>query len=607
MRVYPGTVQSDGGRYAADIDLDNENDSHSLMIRMVGGGKRVLDVGCWNGDMAAVLGHYNPRVVGIELDPIAAQRAAKVLDRVVVADISGLDFDAALDGERFDAIVFGDVLEHVHDPAAVLEAAVKVLDTDGVVIASIPNVAHGSVRLRLLMGEFDYTETGLLDRTHVRFFTRQSVLDLFRGVGLAVVDLRRTTLDPLLAPERPLDEADVPADVLASLRADEEALTYQFVVRAVRDGASHAIADLFDRAARLEDRLGGSPTDEPALRWRVGLRADGLSHAGRMYLPQAIESELHRRFAVPVDVRLFDAELWGDADGWGPHLLLAIGDELDALAALAVRRSDAGIDRSAALWEAAGVLPGDRPRVVVVTDGVTEVRLDELALQLAAAEQPFGSVVLLGTGGRNGPFPGRVESLWPGQVRRVERPTDVDDLTSILAAADAVLSDDSFDRVAAAALGIAAAGISGTQDTLQSLERAAAAAARSGDLLAAADGLLDDALRGVRPTIDHPVDQEITRLRATIDHLQRRIVTERARLVEHVTDLELRAQRADDSDRVAERLREDVLSLEQALDAQREAIIHLQDRFLVPTPDRPPMASPIRRVLRRARRALRGG
>jgi len=83
-------------------------------------------------------------------------------------------------GAAFDGVVFKDVLEHVADPAALLRDARSLLRPGGRVIASIPNVAHWTVRLRLLFGHFDYTPTGLLDATHLRFFMEASVRALFR-------------------------------------------------------------------------------------------------------------------------------------------------------------------------------------------------------------------------------------------------------------------------------------------------------------------------------------------------------------------------------------------------------------------------------------------
>src|SRR5207248_2616993 len=103
----------------------------------------------------------------------------------LVGDAEELDLETELGGERFDAILFADVLEHLRDPAALLKRVRPLVAENGVVIASIPNVAHASVRLALLGGSFRYREWGLLDETHLRFFTRHGVEDLrpLRSLG----------------------------------------------------------------------------------------------------------------------------------------------------------------------------------------------------------------------------------------------------------------------------------------------------------------------------------------------------------------------------------------------------------------------------------------
>ena len=102
-----------------------------------------------------------------------------------------LDLGAELGDGRFDAVLFADVLEHLRDPAAMLRRARPFVAEGGAVVASIPNIVHISVRLALLGGEFRYRELGLLDDTHVRFFTRESIVDLFESEGFVVSTWRR--------------------------------------------------------------------------------------------------------------------------------------------------------------------------------------------------------------------------------------------------------------------------------------------------------------------------------------------------------------------------------------------------------------------------------
>ncbi len=107
-----------------------------------------------------------------------------------------------LDGP-FDAIVYGDILEHLSDPARVLSSLDQYLKEDGIVIISVPNVAHFWTRLQLLLGRFEYADRGILDRTHLRFFTRKSFLRFLVESKLALIELIATPVPlPLLIPER---------------------------------------------------------------------------------------------------------------------------------------------------------------------------------------------------------------------------------------------------------------------------------------------------------------------------------------------------------------------------------------------------------------------
>ena len=245
----------DGPRYDTDVDLSNPNNSHTLMVELVGGTKRVLDVGCATGYLAQALTERGCTVSGVEFDEKAAEEARPHLDRLVIGDIEELDLAEAFGDDRFDVIVFGDVLEHLRDPVPVLRSARKLLADRGSVVASIPNIAHGSVRLALMAGRFDYQALGLLDSTHVRFFTRSSIEDLFRAVDLVPIDVRRTTAGFFDTPV-PVSESEFPPEVVDAVLKDPESATYQFVLRAVPDDADAAVAKLRADAEAQRDRIG---------------------------------------------------------------------------------------------------------------------------------------------------------------------------------------------------------------------------------------------------------------------------------------------------------------------------------------------------------------
>lgn len=149
--------------------------------------ERVLDVGCGQGTLSVEIRALGHVVWGIEASPVAVAKAALRIDRCIHADL--LDFkaiDVVLADERFDAIVFSDVLEHVYDPLAVLRFYGRFLKPTGRFLISVPNVLNWQTRLSLLFGRFEYRDTGVMDRTHVRFFTFRSATHLLEAAGCAI-------------------------------------------------------------------------------------------------------------------------------------------------------------------------------------------------------------------------------------------------------------------------------------------------------------------------------------------------------------------------------------------------------------------------------------
>lgn len=210
--------------------------SHSRIVEMCGDGRgrRVLDVGCARGHLGSLLLGKGWAVTGIEPDPDDAAVARNAGLEVVVAPA-----EQALSGlaNRHDVIVFADVLEHMVDPAAVLSAAVPLLERGGRIIISMPNVAHLTTRLQLLFGSFTYTDRGILDRTHLRFYTRRTVRSLVEGCGLTVVRMTATPAPieevlPVLLRSRILRPILALGALAARIRPS--LLGYQFIIVAER-------------------------------------------------------------------------------------------------------------------------------------------------------------------------------------------------------------------------------------------------------------------------------------------------------------------------------------------------------------------------------------
>ena len=210
--------------------------NQDLLALIPPGAKAILEVGCSTGALAYALKRQRPGVnyLGMELDPKAAEIAARYCDGMALLDIEGADELMYRDYASRDCWVFGDVLEHLRDPWAVLTKIRKVLPEGGCVVASVPNVQHWSLQAKLAVGEFRYESAGLLDRTHLRWFTRVTLFELFAKAGLRIeVGVPRIFdepgREPILAAIRQMALAQG-RDPEGAVR---DALPLQYVVRAV--------------------------------------------------------------------------------------------------------------------------------------------------------------------------------------------------------------------------------------------------------------------------------------------------------------------------------------------------------------------------------------
>jgi 2-polyprenyl-3-methyl-5-hydroxy-6-metoxy-1,4-benzoquinol methylase len=148
--------------------------------------KAILEVGAGFGALGRILRQRRDVVIdAVEINPAAASHLATVYRHHWIGDIESLVLDGALD--QYDCIIFSDVLEHLVDPWTTLRNLVRRLRPGGVVVSSIPNVRNiGLIYRLLLQGRWDYEESGLLDRTHLRFFTRASIFELMQSAGLEI-------------------------------------------------------------------------------------------------------------------------------------------------------------------------------------------------------------------------------------------------------------------------------------------------------------------------------------------------------------------------------------------------------------------------------------
>lgn len=231
-------------KYKAQIDLTNKNNSHTVAIDFViahAAGRRlkILEVGCSTGYFGEALMEMGHEVWGVEVEPEPAKQAEEVLPKVFLGTIE--DFIEAHAEVRFDVITFGDVLEHLVDPESVLKLCSSILTADGMVVASVPNVTHLGVRAMLMEGRWDYCELGLLDRTHLRFFSKKTTVELFHQAGYTVERLKSIKLPVQTVNDIcQLNLRRSSIENIASLAGDPYGNDFQYLV-AARPGTTAAV------------------------------------------------------------------------------------------------------------------------------------------------------------------------------------------------------------------------------------------------------------------------------------------------------------------------------------------------------------------------------
>ena len=215
-----------------EVDLRETGNSRTQQVLMVGPNKKVLEIGPATSYVTKALRELGCHVTCIEIDPKAVRAAQRYANRTIQGDIETLDLRKTLKDERYDVILFGDVLEHLKDPSAVLKRVRPHLKRTGRVVATVPNIAHGSVRLLMLDGNFDTKPTGLLDSTHLHFYTRKTLVELFAISGYSVQLVKEIKL-PIHAAERlKVDIGEYPPDLIRAIESDPDATVYQFAVTA---------------------------------------------------------------------------------------------------------------------------------------------------------------------------------------------------------------------------------------------------------------------------------------------------------------------------------------------------------------------------------------
>ena len=200
-------------------------------MQLTGQGKNVLELGAASGHVTTELTKRGNRVTAVEIDISNRDLLSKVAEKVIITDLDRLDLVKKLQGEKFDVIIAGDVLEHTTRSGLILIQLQELLKEDGYVVASIPNIAHGDVRLTMLEGNFPYAESGLLDKTHLQFFTRSSVKELFSDNGFDIAEIYHTIV-ALGQTELQVNLSSFDAGIVDYVRNAKDSNVYQFIIKA---------------------------------------------------------------------------------------------------------------------------------------------------------------------------------------------------------------------------------------------------------------------------------------------------------------------------------------------------------------------------------------
>jgi len=212
----------------------NSQSSPAKVIKLVEERSNVLEIGCSSGSQTKILTKtLECTVTGIEINPEAASDAARFCDRIITGNIENIDLTEALGDSRYDFIILSDVLEHLHSPNNTLTKLSTYLNESGSIIASIPNIAHIGLIFELANGKFDYRQFGLLDDTHIRFFTKKSIYHLFESAGYNISLLDRTTCSFENSEFKTIVTDSKDKEIVKYIEShNPEFDTYQFIVKA---------------------------------------------------------------------------------------------------------------------------------------------------------------------------------------------------------------------------------------------------------------------------------------------------------------------------------------------------------------------------------------
>lgn len=207
---------------------------------MVKAGAKVLDVGCACGTLACALALKKCELHGFEYNPASVKicQNSHIFTSISLYDLNTLthnDFPHYF--SEFDYIICADVLEHLIEPQRVLEELLCFLKPSGKIIISLPNVAHASIKTNLLLNDFSYTEMGILDKTHLHFYTYSSIADLLNLCKIKITKVSATYLPP--DGWQPHKISELPKDIATFIIKDKHSHIMQYIIEGEKSNSTH--------------------------------------------------------------------------------------------------------------------------------------------------------------------------------------------------------------------------------------------------------------------------------------------------------------------------------------------------------------------------------
>lgn len=219
-------------KYDFELDMTTDN-SISVILKSLTPNSKVLELGCAHGRMTRYMKEQlNCIVDTVEIDEEAGKIAAHWANKSFAGDLEDnnlWDDLNSVDCNNYDYIIFADVLEHLRWPEKALTGCRKLLRPTGSLWVSIPNIAHNSIIINLMQNKFEYKEVGLLDNTHLRFFTFDSFTKMAEDCGLTLVT-RMDLINTVENTEFNHSYNDVPKEVAEFLKTRELGEVYQFIL-----------------------------------------------------------------------------------------------------------------------------------------------------------------------------------------------------------------------------------------------------------------------------------------------------------------------------------------------------------------------------------------